>query len=136
MENVKELLMRSFDQELTPQEKEALERALESSEELRQEKDDIEKMRKLISLSSPSFSDSFIENTMNRVKNEQDENPQLSQFISIFKRIAISGAAAIVALLISIYFIDGSLATDAIFGIADYSPEIAEFSLFDIQEIE
>lgn len=132
MENVKELLMRSFDQELTPQEKEALEKALESSDELRQEKDDIEKMRKLISFSSPSFSDSFIENTMNKVKNEQDENPHLSQFINIFKRIAISGAAAIVALLISIYFIDGSLAADAIFGIADYSPEIAEFSFFDI----
>lgn len=136
MEKLRELLSKSFDQELTSEEKTALADALETSSELREEKVSIEKMRKLLASSSSSFSRSFVNDTLAKVRQEQNENPQITQFINIFKRVAFSGAAAIIALLIAIYFIDGSLATDALSGISDYSPEIAEFSFFDIQEIE
>ncbi len=136
MEKLRELLSKSFDQELTSEEKTALADALETSSELREEKVSIEKMRKLLASSSSSFSRSFVNDTLAKVRQEQNENPQITQFINIFKRVAFSGAAAIIALLIAIYFIDGSLATDTLSGISDYSPEIAEFSFFDIQEIK
>ena len=136
MDDLKDLLRRSFDAELTTEEQHKLDDALKESEGLRMEKKSIENMRKLLASSTASFSAGFGDRVVESIEKEERTDPQIVQFYSIFKRIAITGAAAIIALLIAIYFIDGGLSTEALIGISDYSPEVAELSFFETSGIE
>ena len=66
--NIKELLYRSFDEKLTPQDIDELKRVLAESQELREEKEAIETLRKKIAASgSKSFSTSFADRVMERI---------------------------------------------------------------------
>lgn len=136
MDEIKEILRKSFDTELSIEEQELLENTMQTSEELQNEKASLLKMRSLFAKTSFSFSDSFMDDVVEKSGIESNEQQHLIQFFQIFKRIAITGAAAIIALLISIYVIDGTLSSESLFGISEYSPEIAEFSFFETPEIE
>ncbi len=132
MENIKEILLKSFDAELTPQERELLDEALQHSEELRKEKQEIEQMRTFFSGQDTSFESGFADRVMERL-----ETPAKTiEMYSIFKRVAITGIAAIIALLIAIYFIDGSLTLNAVLGISGYSADGADLSVLNLQNYE
>ena len=136
MENTKEILLKSFDTELTPEEQKLLDNALQRSEELRKEKQEIEQMRNLLSGQEASFKSGFEDRVMDRLETQPTASPKAIEMVSIFKRVAITGMAAIIALLITIYFVDGTLNLDSLFGLTNYSPDGAELSMLNLQDYE
>lgn len=136
MENTKEILLKSFDTELTPEEQKLLDNALQGSEELRKEKQEIEQMRNLLSGQEASFETGFEDRVMERLETEPTASPKTIEMVSVFKRVAITGMAAIIALLITIYFVDGTLNLDSLFGLTNYSPDGAELSMLNLQDYE
>ena len=136
MENIKEILLKSFDAELTPQERKLLDEALQNSASLRQEKQEIERMREMLGNQKPSFESGFADRVMERLEKEPVAPPKTIEMFSVFKRVAIAGIAAIIVLLLAIYYIDGSLTLDALLGISGYSPDGAELSVLNFQDYE
>ncbi len=136
MENIKEILLKSFDAELTVQERKLLDDALQHSEELRKEKQEIEQIRNLLAGRGASFESGFAIRVTDRLEAETAKSPKIIEMYSVFKRVALVGIAAIIALLITIYYIDGSLTPDAVLGISSYSPDGAELSVINLQNYE
>lgn len=117
--NTKDLLLHSYDGELTPQEQQTLEKALETDADLLQEKKELDDIRSMLSAYQPRFTDDFQQNIVNQVF----EAAPRKDFVRLFKAIALSGVAAVFILLLSIYFTDGSLNIDAIYGLSNYTPD-------------
>lgn len=136
MEKIKEILLKSFDAELTPQERKMLDEALQHSEKLRKEKQEIEHTRAMLAGQPASFESGFADRVMQRLETEPAAPPKSVEMYGIFKRVAITGIAAIIALLIAIYFIDGSLTLNAVLGISGYSPDGAALSVLNLQNYE
>jgi len=130
MKDLKKLLLRSYDDELSQAEKDVLEKGLAESQELRDEQTAIETMRKTLGNFSPEFKTGFSDRVMQQVENI-DFRTSIPIY-SVFKRVALSGAAAIIALLISIYYTDGSLSLDALYGLYEYAPDEAAVSFFNL----
>lgn len=130
MEDLKKLLLRSYDDNLNPAEKEALEKGLMESQDLKNEQLAIESMRKTLGKFTPEFEAGFSDRVMQQVENI-NFNTSIPIY-SVFKRVALSGAAAIIALLISIYYTDGSLSLDALYGLYEYAPDEAAVSFFNL----
>ena len=130
MENLKKLLLRSYDDELNPSEKEVLEKGIAESQELRDEQAAIETMRKTLGNFSPEFEAGFSDRVIQKL--EITKSKTSLPIYSVFKRVALSGAAAIIAMLISIYYTDGSLSLDALYGLYEYAPDEAAVSFFNL----
>ncbi len=122
-----ELLVRSFDDELNSGEKRKLEKALASSGELRSEKKKIQTMRKIIASKQYSFNPGFKNRIMVRIEEEKKSFILKSDFnrtlFSVFKRVALTGVAAIIILLLSIYLSDYSFSLDSFTGGDPYSDD-------------
>ncbi|NOX85421.1 MAG: hypothetical protein GXO86_05585 [Chlorobi bacterium] len=136
MKKIKEILLKSFDAELTPQERKLLDEALQNSEELRKEKRELEQMRGMFAGQEASFDTGFADRVMEHLEAETVNPPKTVEMYSVFKRVAFVGIAAIIALLITIYYIDGTLTLDAVLGISGYSPDGAELSVINLQDYE
>jgi len=121
MDELKELLIRSFDETLLPGEAEKLEKALLHSEELRREKKELEDMRRLLSEFSPSFDSGFSQSVLEKTA-YIDEATDTGLY-PLFKRFALGAVAAIVLLLVSVYFTDGTISTDAVLGLTDLTSD-------------
>lgn len=108
--NLVKLLYRSFDEELTKEEKSLLEKALHESKNLRDERDKIILLRKNVSASAASsFKPFFAEQITNRITGIVTKNSQPDFFSSlsyVFRRVAI-GAAIVFTLLFSANLIEG-----------------------------
>lgn len=126
MNDIREMMLKSLDNQLTQKEQNDLKIALEDSETLRKEMDEYELIRKSLAGSDFSFGKGFSHNLMQKL-----EKPRLDLFGS-FKNIAISSAAAIALLLISVYFMDGSVDLDALYGIHGYSVEEEFYSFLNL----
>ena len=136
MENLKELLYRSFDEELSGEEQKLLEEGLRKYPELQEEKEELESLRQGLHELDLSFEQGFADRVMaNPQINPSPKTVELhSAFFTAFKRVAWVGAAAIIALLFTIYFTEGALDMDAIYGLSSYDAYEAEVSYFDYQE--
>ncbi len=134
MDQLKELLYRSFDEQLNPKEQKKLEAGLASSKELAEEKEAISRMRSQLSNTDFKFVDGFADSVMEKLGNDKDK--QISTLYSLFKKVALSGVAAIIIFLITIYFVDGSVNLETIQGIAEYTPGDDELSLINIEDFE
>lgn len=71
---------------------------------------------------NPSFKPDFESRVMEGILKAK-ENTYSSLFNSAFKRIALSGAAAVIILLISIYISDGNLSPDSLIGTSEMDIE-------------
>ena len=116
---IKQLLYRSFDQELTPEERSILDNALSNSEALRIEKNKIENMRaKFANISDSHFQPSFVDKVMFRVQKEKVNTTIgmeefFDSFLWSFKRFAV-GSILIVCLLFLINVLNaGSVTLDS-----------------------
>jgi len=95
-----ELLYRSFDKELNPNEQHQLEQALADSKELREEKERITNMRKMISDSSEEkFHPFFAEKVMRRIRAEQTQENFLDSLVHVFRPVAIAATVVLIALM-------------------------------------
>jgi len=72
------------------------------------------------------FKKGFSERVMQRLEQKKID------LFSSFKMVALTSAAAAVILIVSVYFIDGSLDLDALFGLHNYSAEEEFYSLLNI----
>ena len=97
---LRDLLYRSFDSKLFPEEKKLLEQALSQSKQLKQEKEMISSLRKDIKRSKitsfqPYFADRVMENI--RSSKQIDESEQFFESLFVFFRpIAITAAVLII----------------------------------------
>lgn len=126
MNDIRELMLKSLDGQLSQKEKNDLKVGLEGSEKLQKEMHDYELLRESLANTDFSFGKGFSDRIMQKL-----EKPQLDLFGS-FKNIAISSAAAIALLLISVYFMDGSIDLDALYGIHGYSVEEEFYSFLNL----
>lgn len=78
---------------------------------------------------SPSFDEGFSERVIQKIEFEKNNSKDTYPvFISMFRWIALSGVAAIIILLITVYTTTGSMDTDAIFGVFNYYPDNPELA--------
>ena len=121
------LLIRSLDEELVPSEMERLERLLSESFELREEKRKLLEMRSLISSKQYSFSDDFQAKVMDRIAEESEPlilQPEFNRSLfTVFKRVALTGVAAILILFLSIYLSNDSFTLETLTGGDSYSDD-------------
>ena len=121
------LLIRSLDEELVPSEMERLERLLSESFELREEKRKLLEMRGLISSKQYSFSDNFQAKVMDRITEENEPlilQPEFNRSLfTVFKRVALTGVAAILILFLSIYLSNDSFTLETLTGGDSYSDD-------------
>ncbi|MCF6170180.1 MAG: hypothetical protein L3J66_04285 [Bacteroidales bacterium] len=130
MENLKKLLLRSYDDELSATEKETLQKGLSASQELREEKAALDSVRETFGNFTPQFETGFSDRVMQKL---EPEEPGFNTAVyNIFKRVALSGVAAILLLLFSIYYTDGNLSLDALYGLYEYAPDEAAVSFFNM----
>ncbi|MBN2637976.1 MAG: hypothetical protein JXR65_02675 [Bacteroidales bacterium] len=126
---LKKLLYKSFDLELGDQEHKFLTNALATNKKLSEEKEFVSRLRNQLAEHPTTFSTNFEHNLMIKL----NESLSLQKIFTIkptFRAVALSGVAAIIALLISVYFIDGSLSLDSLMGINGYNTDIGILSFF------
>jgi hypothetical protein len=98
--NMKKLIYRSLDDDLSKKEKLKLDKALERSEELRRVLSDAQKLRAEAKSSSVSFAPMFAERVVRtiRQKNAQIHEDFFSALNYMFRRVALVGAIAVVVM--------------------------------------
>ncbi len=114
-----DLLYASFDRKLTAGERTLLKELLIADPDLRNEKQEIEEIRNRMKGTSFHFKKGFAERVLAKVK---DAVPVIevdfsSQLIALFKKLALTGVAAIIILLIAIYLTAGSLNKETVVGV-------------------
>ncbi len=122
---MKQLLLRSYDMPLNEKEKRQLQDELTQSEALRKEKERLDNMRTKIAAFDADFSIGFTERLVKYIAGESG-----FAFLAVFRTIALSGVAAIILVLITVYFMDGSLNLDSLLGINGYAPDLGLLSIF------
>ncbi len=122
-----ELLLRSLDEELSPTELETLQIALQESEVFRREQQHLLNARALMTGQEFDFNPGFEERVMTSVNRLETEKGKTYSFDSslllAFKRVAVSGIAAILILLAMTYYQHQSLSINAITGLNKLDPE-------------
>ena len=120
-EAIEELLLRSLDEPLSAKEHSQLEAALKDSAELRREKEQLEKNRRLLSSLKPVPNSTFVNGVMARL----NTSPVEATLLSMLPRAAAACLIILLITLIGIYMAEGSLSTDAIIGVNNLAPEDA-----------
>jgi len=124
---IHDLLIRSLDEELPSSEMERLERLLSESPELREERRKLLEMRRIISSKQYSFSDGFQTKVMDRIAEENEPlilQPEFNRSLfTVFKRVALTGVAAILILFLSIYLSNDSFTLETLTGGDSYSDD-------------
>jgi anti-sigma factor RsiW len=120
-DRIRDLLYRSLDGDLSPDEREDLDTALAASAELRRERDDALAVRGLIKDSAErSFGPFFAERVVNTIRSEREGEaagaPFFESLLHAFRRVAIAAAAVAAFLLIYNLNQGGSLSVAAAFG--------------------
>ena len=114
--NLYNLLLRSFDAQLTESERRRLEDALASSKELRTMKQEIADLRRRVqAVKSGSFKPFFAERLLDRLRNPQQQTWEY--FVSMFRAVAVG--AAVLVIILSVYNIrrENTLTVDSALGI-------------------
>ncbi len=120
-DTINELLLRSFDEELSPEERAGLDAALADSEALRLEKQQLEKLRNLLGGLQAEVDRTFAGKVMSKVS----ISPVEATLLSLLPRAAAPSLIFLLLTLIGIYLAEGSLSTDATIGVSNLAPEDA-----------
>ena len=98
--NMKKLMYRSLDDDLSKNEKRILDQALGQSAELRRVLSDAQKLRDEAKSSSVSFAPMFAERVVRTIrhKNAQIQEDFFSALNYMFRRVALAGAIAVVVM--------------------------------------
>jgi anti-sigma factor RsiW len=127
-ERILELLYKSLDGELTPEEMSDLEAALAISSELRKEREDLLAVRGLVKAgAAESFGPFFARRVMRAIRSARDEEVSGARFFAsleyAFRRVVLVAAAIAVFLLIYNLNQGGSMSLAAAFGTPEASIE-------------
>lgn len=137
-ERMRELLYRSLDGELSPDEMTDLDAALDGSPELRQEREALLAMRGLVKDSAArSFGPFFAERVINNIRSEREEEVEGARFLEsllyMFRRVVLVGAAIAAFLLIYNFNQGGGVSMAAAFG-TDGEAAIEEILTAPVEE--
>ena len=125
---IEKLIYRSFDDELTPEEKRELEGALDESEITAAEVKSIRQMRGILSgMKAGKFSPGFSDRVMESIKKGKMINGHLlySVMMKQFRNVAIA-ASLLITLIISFNFLSsGEVSINSALGIEDSTMELA-----------
>ena len=84
--------------------------------------DTLDKLSNILSNYNPAFSAGFADRVMKSIELEDKREEKIViEFYNIFKLVALSGVAAIIILLFSVYITEGSFSADAFYGLMDYT---------------
>lgn len=120
-ESIHDLLLRSFDQELSTEEAARLDAALSGSEDLQQEKRQLEALRQLAGELKVAPVDGFADGVLAKLHT----SPVEATLLSLLPRAAAACLIILLITLAGIYLTEGSLSTDAIIGVSNLAPEDA-----------
>lgn len=127
---VLDLLIYSFDSELSSEEALQLEKALAASAELRLEKERIVKTRQLMESFDLGPDHTFVNSVMKKIKRKVE--PAFNRvIIQLFPKVAAACLLLFLITLLGVYVTEGNLSADAIIGIEEISIEEA-LSLIEI----
>lgn len=131
----RDLLYRSFDEDLSTKKKIQLENSLKKSEALRMEKNQIQHMREtLAGFEELSFSPFFVKRVVSRLKTSRPKNGLESLYLSmksIFRPIAVAGTVLLLALLLYNIRLGDSLNSDEVLYASNATiQEILDIPLF------
>ncbi|MGH1365580.1 MAG: hypothetical protein ACRBF0_18605 [Calditrichia bacterium] len=120
----RELLYRSFNEDLTQRDADELNEALEQSEELRNEQRDFLETREQLQNALPStFAPGFANRVVQRLQNERSAEDELfSGLLTSFRRAALIAGLTMIGLL-SYTALDGELSLYSLLGLQDASYE-------------
>ncbi len=122
-EKMMDLLYASFDRKLKKAEQEQLKQAL-SDPEMEAEAVEIRNMREMLGKTSWDYGDDFAGKVLQRLAKEKVvEMEPVRQYFTVFRRMALAGVAALMILLISIYFTSGTLDKETLFGVESFSED-------------
>jgi anti-sigma factor RsiW len=120
--NIKDLLLRSITEPLSPAEQEQLDAALKSAPELREEQEQLLYTRDLVQNAIPPADAGFSSRVMQRLDKGRKE---VALIVQLFPRVAAACVLVIMALSLFLYFEAGSLSADVLVGLEDLSVEEA-----------
>jgi anti-sigma factor RsiW len=128
----RDLLIKSLDSELTDIEDQILHKALEMSEELRKEKENLLTMRGILkSESAKSFSAGFEHRVMAKIQSGKSEDFIVS-LLRVFKPVAIAAILLIIITASINVWSSDQLSLDGVMAIRDIAPEEAFNPLVDL----
>ncbi len=124
-EALKILLIRSFDEELDARSAQMLEEALSSYPWLVEEKKELMAMRDQLTFFSVAEDPTFSDRLMSNLQEAEEPNKQNVTIVQLFPKVAAACFLILLALLLHIYYTQGSIDMDALVGIQDVTPEEA-----------
>ena len=87
------------------------------------EMDKTDQLLKEMANYEPEFREGFSGRVMDKIEYVDEEESQIPGFNRFLGWISLSGVAAIILLLFMVYFAEGTIDIDAIYGLIDYSPD-------------
>jgi len=124
---IQELLLRSFDTDLSEEERRQIEKALKESSEWLEVKKGFDRQRLLVSENAAkSFRPFFAERTIEKIRTLRKNNGRYTFYLSlrtVFQRIAIAGALLLLLLITYNIKTGDSLATEEVFFASDTTVE-------------
>ena len=122
-----DLLIKSFDDQLTDAEAGELAQALAQSPELQKEQADLLKMRQLIGNFSIKKNELFVDNIMDAIERETIVAKQrITYYLSAIYPKAVAACLVILMGFVTyLYLSEGNLDTETLVGITDLSPDEA-----------
>ena len=121
-DKLKELLLRSLDAELSPAERRSLDRGLAGSSELREEREELLRIRAGIQSLFPEPDPGFHARLMRRLPGQPGFTAMI---VNLFPKVAAACLILIVLTLLGTYLSSGNLSADAIIGLQDLTVEEA-----------
>ena len=118
--DIHDLMVHALDNELTAEDASRLEQALSESVELRNEQQQLLRMRQMFATTQPEPSAVFVDNIIARLA--KPKQPRLE--VLIIKMLPQIAAACILAFAVSlsaIYLSEGTLSLDAVIGVEELS---------------
>lgn len=126
-----DLLIKSLDNELSPEEQRALNEALAESEALRREREQLLAMRAAMADLRLEPDAGFPERVLEQIR--VNKHAGIAIIADLFPRVAAACIVILFAFLLSVYLSDGSLTTDALLGTQELTVDEA-YSLVSDEE--
>jgi anti-sigma factor RsiW len=118
-----DLLIKSLDGELEPEERAQLDRALAASEALRGERNRLLAIRAAFGKLQPETDASFADRVMTRIQLREESMTAI--IARLYPRVAAASIAVILIVLLVVYFTEGSLTPDTFIGIENLTVDDA-----------
>ncbi len=126
-----QLLLRSFDEDLSPQEQQQLQKALKESAELRQKKRELEEVEALLRNADMTTTIPFFTGKVMTKIEDLHSTQALSlmdefalSLSRIFPKVALSSLSLLLVLTAGLYLSEGNLSSNTLLGTSDISSEL------------